>query len=100
MLTEETNKEPQTTPTNPDAEIANEESTPEKRGKGTWREAFLSAFQTARRHRPKKTPASLLAVMPKPNQRDTEKRKDKKAAARISQSALVNIHLPPTLLDL
>jgi hypothetical protein len=49
MLTEETNKEPQTTPANPEAEIANEESTPEERGKGTWREAFLSAFQTARR---------------------------------------------------
>ena len=49
MLTEETNKEPQTTPANPEAEIANEESAPEERGKGTWREAFLSAFQTARR---------------------------------------------------
>ena len=33
MLTEETNKEPQTTPANPEAEIANEESTPEERGK-------------------------------------------------------------------
>ncbi len=49
MLTEETNKEPKTAPANPEAEIANEESAPEERGKGTWREAFLSAFQTARR---------------------------------------------------
>jgi hypothetical protein len=29
--------------------------------------------------------------MPMPNQRDTEKRKDKKAAERIIQSALVNM---------
>src|SRR5208337_1885550 len=49
MLTEETNKELNTAPANPDAEIANEESTAEERGKGNWREAFLSAFQTARR---------------------------------------------------
>src|SRR5271157_5774592 len=49
MLTEETNKEPQTTPANPETEIANEESAAEETGKGTWREAFLSAFQTARR---------------------------------------------------
>ena len=49
MLTEETNKELKTAPPNPEAEIANEESAPEERGKGTWREAFLSAFQTARR---------------------------------------------------
>jgi len=49
MLTEETNKELKTAPANPEAEIANEESTPEERGKGNWREAFLSAFQTARR---------------------------------------------------
>jgi hypothetical protein len=35
MLTEETNKEPKTTPANPEEEIANEESTPEERGKGT-----------------------------------------------------------------
>src|SRR5271169_5484373 len=48
MLTEERNKEPQTTPANPEAEISNEESSTEERGKGTWREAFLSAFQTAR----------------------------------------------------
>ena len=49
MLTEETNQELNTTPANPEAEIANEESAPEERGKGNWREAFLSAFQTARR---------------------------------------------------
>src|ERR1035438_3131370 len=49
MLTEETNKEPKTSSANPEAEIANEESAPEERGKGNWREAFLSAFQTARR---------------------------------------------------
>ena len=49
MLTEETNKELKTAPANPEAEIANEESAPEERGKGNWREAFLSAFQTARR---------------------------------------------------
>src|SRR5579859_2755355 len=41
-------------------------------------------------HSPTNTPASLLALMPTPNQRETEKRKDKKAAASISQSALVN----------
>ena len=49
MLTEETNKELKTPPANPEAEIANEESAQEERGKGNWREAFLSAFQTARR---------------------------------------------------
>ena len=49
MLTEETNKELKTAPANPEAEIANEESAPEETGKGNWREAFLSAFQTARR---------------------------------------------------
>jgi hypothetical protein len=42
-------------------------------------------------HNPTKSPDSLLAGTPKPNQRDTEKRNDKKAAERISQSALVNI---------
>ncbi len=49
MLTEETNKELKTAPANPETEIANEESAPEETGKGNWREAFLSAFQTARR---------------------------------------------------
>src|ERR1039458_829259 len=49
MLTEETNKEQKQGPANPEAEITNEESAPEETGKGNWREAFLSAFQTARR---------------------------------------------------
>src|ERR1039457_2633462 len=49
MLTEETNKDLKTAPANPETEIANEESVPEETGKGNWREAFLSAFQTARR---------------------------------------------------
>ena len=49
MLTEETNKEQKTAPITPEAEIANEESAPEETGKGNWREAFLAAFQTARR---------------------------------------------------
>ena len=49
MLTEETNKELKAAPANPEAEIPNEESAPEETGKGNWREAFLSAFQTARR---------------------------------------------------
>src|SRR5271165_1808431 len=49
MLTEETNKELKTAPANPETEIANEESAPEETGKGNWCEAFLSAFQTARR---------------------------------------------------
>ena len=49
MLTEETNKELKTAPANPETEIANEESALEKTGKGNWREAFLAAFQTARR---------------------------------------------------
>src|SRR5271166_2220000 len=49
MLTEATNKEPKTAPANPETEIANEESAPEETGKGNWRAAFLSAFQTARR---------------------------------------------------
>ncbi|MHB8501081.1 MAG: hypothetical protein ACYDCG_06440 [Candidatus Acidiferrales bacterium] len=40
---------------------------------------------------PTNTPASFLALMPMPNQRDTEKRKDKEAAERIIQSALVNM---------
>ena len=49
MLTEVANKELKTAPANPETEIANEESAPEETGKGNWREAFLSAFQTARR---------------------------------------------------
>ena len=49
MLTEETNKELNTAPANPEAEIANEESAPEETGKGNWREAFRAAFDRARR---------------------------------------------------
>ena len=48
MLTEETNKELNTAPANPEAEIANEESAPEETGKGNWREAFRAAFDRAR----------------------------------------------------
>ena len=49
MLTEETNKEQNTTPTTPEADPASEELTPEEAGKGTWREAFRTAFDGARR---------------------------------------------------
>jgi type IV secretory pathway VirB10-like protein len=49
MLTEETKKELNTAPANPEAEIANEESAPEETGKGNWREAFRAAFDRARR---------------------------------------------------
>jgi type IV secretory pathway VirB10-like protein len=49
MLTEETNKELNTAPANPEAEIANEKSAPEETGKGNWREAFRAAFDRARR---------------------------------------------------
>ena len=49
MLTEETNKKLNTSPANPEAEIANEESAPEETGKGNWREAFRAAFDRARR---------------------------------------------------
>jgi len=49
MLTEETNKKLNTSPANPETEIANEESAPEETGKGNWREAFRAAFDRARR---------------------------------------------------
>ena len=49
MPTEETKKEPNTAPANPEAEIAIEESAPEETGKGNWREAFRAAFDRARR---------------------------------------------------
>jgi hypothetical protein len=49
MLSEETNKKLNTAPTPPEAEIANEESTPEETRKGNWREAFRTAFDKARR---------------------------------------------------
>jgi len=40
---------------------------------------------------PTKTPASLLATRPIPNHKETEKRKDKKAANMINRSPLPNI---------
>ena len=53
MLTEETNKEENAASTNPEAEAASEGLSPEEAGKGTWREAFRTAFDKARRqHKP------------------------------------------------
>ena len=49
MLTEETNKELNTAPTTPEAEIATEEPAPEEPGKGTWRKDFRAAFERTRR---------------------------------------------------
>ena len=49
MLSEETNKKLNAAPTPPEAEITNEESTPEETRKGNWREAFRTAFDKARR---------------------------------------------------
>ena len=49
MLTEETNREDNTVRTTPEADVANEEIPPEEPGKGTWREAFRTAFDRARR---------------------------------------------------
>ena len=49
MFTEETNREDNTDPTTPAAEAGSEELTPEEAGKGTWREAFRTAFDKARR---------------------------------------------------
>ena len=46
MLTEKTNKELNTDPLNPEAEIATEEPAPEEPGKGTWREDFRAAFDS------------------------------------------------------
>jgi type IV secretory pathway VirB10-like protein len=48
MLTEETKKELKTAPTNPEAEVTNEEPTPQEPVRGNWREAFVAAFQKAR----------------------------------------------------
>ena len=50
MLNEETNREPNKVPTNPEAEIPNEEPTRQEPVKGNWREAFVAAFQVARKH--------------------------------------------------
>ena len=49
MSTDEMKKRLNTATPTPEPEIANEESAPEEPGKGNWRDAFLSAFQTARR---------------------------------------------------
>ena len=48
MLNEETNKELNKVPTNPEAEIPNEEPAPQEPVRGSWREAFVAAFQKAR----------------------------------------------------
>src|SRR6516225_5567800 len=48
MLTEETKKELKTAPTDPEAEVTNEEPTPQEPVRGNWREAFVAAFQKAR----------------------------------------------------
>jgi hypothetical protein len=50
MPTEETKKEPNIDPASPDPEMAIDESVPEETGKGNWREAFVAAFQVARKH--------------------------------------------------
>jgi type IV secretory pathway VirB10-like protein len=49
MHTEETKKEPNTAPADPEPETTSEESAPAETGRGNWREAFVAAFQTARR---------------------------------------------------
>jgi type IV secretory pathway VirB10-like protein len=49
MLTEETKKDVPANTANAEPEIAHEEAAPEETGKGNWREAFLAAFQKARR---------------------------------------------------
>src|SRR5262249_43981569 len=45
----ETKKEPNAAPANPEPETTIEEPAPEETGTGNWREAFLAAFQKARR---------------------------------------------------
>ena len=50
MPTEETKKAPNVDPASPEPEMATEESAPEETGKGNWREAFVAAFQVARKH--------------------------------------------------
>ena len=49
MPTEETKKVPNVDPTSPEPEMATEESVPEETNKGNWREAFVAAFQVARK---------------------------------------------------
>jgi type IV secretory pathway VirB10-like protein len=48
MLNEETNKEVNKVPTNPEAKIPNGKPAPQEPGRGNWREAFIAAFQKAR----------------------------------------------------
>jgi len=49
MPTDETKKEPNQEPANSEQEMASEELMPEKTDRGNWREAFVAAFQVARR---------------------------------------------------
>lgn len=46
---------------------------------------------------PTNSPASLLALMPTPNQSATENRNERNAASRINQSAFVNTMQPRML---
>ena len=48
MLTEETKKEINKAPTDPETEITNEDPAPQEPVRGNWREAFVAAFQKAR----------------------------------------------------
>ena len=60
MPTEETKKEPVSDPTNPELETPAEEPVEEETGKGNWREAFVAAFQVARRQqKPKESRQEL-----------------------------------------
>ena len=60
MPTEETKKEPNSDPTNPEPETPAEEPVEEETGKGNWREAFVAAFQVARRQqKPKESRQEL-----------------------------------------
>jgi hypothetical protein len=49
MHADETKNEPNQEPTNSEQEMASEESMPEQTDRGNWREAFVAAFQVARR---------------------------------------------------
>jgi len=48
MRDKETKKDLNAAPTNPEPEIAQDEPAPEETGKGSWREAFRTAFDRAR----------------------------------------------------
>src|SRR5215469_8595516 len=50
MPTDETKKGPNQEPANSEQEMASEELPPEKTDSGNWREAFVAAFQVARKH--------------------------------------------------